>query len=424
MQFPALKTAEDKLKKIFAEAGPNVDLEQVKSIDGTRAEKLAEIRRLNDEIADLKATDSQVRSALSGGTPGGHESGDDRGSKNWVPTDPNRPAELKSNQRVCDWLTTTGVETYDQEFRLGYLGAHLKALMGNPRPLAEYRTSLTGEVKDMLSAGSAELIPEPISSELIDALRAVSTVFASGATTVPMPSATLVVPRVTSDPTPTWEAEGATVAPTDAAVDGVTLTARRLTALTKVSQELAEDSDPVSVGRVLNRSMAAAFSVEVDRVALRGSGTAPEPEGVRNQTGVTITAIAAAADWNTLADLAAAVQGANAMPTGFIWSTRTANAVGKTAASDGHYVRPPEHIAAIPRRATTAVPVDLGAGSDSEIYCGQWSELMVGMRIGFELRTLDQRFADEGKLGVIGRMRVDVQLRHGVAFAVATGVTN
>lgn len=60
IEFPALTDAEGRLKAkrdelaaIFAEAGPEIDLSKVKSIDGDTAAKAARIRALNDEMADL-----------------------------------------------------------------------------------------------------------------------------------------------------------------------------------------------------------------------------------------------------------------------------------------------------------------------------------------------------------------------------------
>jgi HK97 family phage major capsid protein len=419
--FPALEAAQAELRKIFAEAGPDMDMSKVKSITGATADKIARIRELNGQIDQYQAV------AKAAGAPGARMGGSDHDTKHRTMDTGERPSLLTSEQKCVDWLTDRGVKTFDEEYRLGYLGAHLKAAMGEPADLARYRSYLPDDMKDMSTSGSPEIVPTPIAGQLIDAMRAVSTVMASGATTVPMTTNTLAVPRIVSDPTASWLAEGATVTATDGDVDAVTFTARRLSALTKISQELAEDSNPVTIGQVLAHSMAAAFAVEMDRVALRGSGTAPEPEGVRNQTGVGVTAAVGDADWADVAALAADVAGANSIPTGFIWSVRTANAVSllREDGTTGAYLAPPSHIADIPRRATTAVPTNLGAGTDeSEIYCGYWPDLMIGMRLGFELRPLAERYADEGKIGVLGRMRADVQLRHAASFAVGTGVTN
>lgn len=60
IEFPALKEARGKLgakrkelATIFEEAGPDIDLAKVKSVDGDTAAKAAHIKNLNDEMADL-----------------------------------------------------------------------------------------------------------------------------------------------------------------------------------------------------------------------------------------------------------------------------------------------------------------------------------------------------------------------------------
>ena len=54
------------------------------------------------------------------------------------------------------------------------------------------------------------------------------------------------------------------------------------------SVELWEDADPSSED-VIARSFAGQLTVELDRAALRGTGTSPEPRGVLNTSGVTVT---------------------------------------------------------------------------------------------------------------------------------------
>jgi HK97 family phage major capsid protein len=91
MSFPALKEAQEKLEAkrkelgtIFAEAGPEVDFDKVKSISGNPFEKAAVVRKLNDELTDLgkeydnlkgvqRAADN-VKTAGAG--EGGAEAGD------------------------------------------------------------------------------------------------------------------------------------------------------------------------------------------------------------------------------------------------------------------------------------------------------------------------------------------------------------
>lgn len=44
------------------------------------------------------------------------------------------------------------------------------------------------------------------------------------------------------------------------------------------------------------------------------------------------------------------------------------------------------------------------------------------MRVGLQLETLREVYRAEGKVGIVGRMRVDTAVEHPAAFAVATFV--
>jgi HK97 family phage major capsid protein len=93
IDFPALKEARGKLgakrkelSTIFDEAGPDIDLAKVKSIDGDTTAKAAHIKNLNDEMADLGKKVDELRevakaaaAARSGEAPG--ENSDDLGDE-------------------------------------------------------------------------------------------------------------------------------------------------------------------------------------------------------------------------------------------------------------------------------------------------------------------------------------------------------
>ena len=108
----------------------------------------------------------------------------------------------------------------------------------------------------------------------------------AGAQIVPMTSDTLNIARLASGPTLAWKLENAAITPGDLVLERVQFTARTLPALVKMSVELQEDS--TNIDAVIEKELSASLAAEVDRVALRGSGTPPEPKGIRFQTGVTL----------------------------------------------------------------------------------------------------------------------------------------
>ena len=151
----------------------------------------------------------------------------------------------------------------------------------------------------------------------------------------------------------------------------MTFTARTLVRLVILSVELFEDSDPCSED-VIARAFAAQLALELDRVALRGTGTAPEPRGVLNTAGVTITthgangaliATATAYDWHL--DAAGVVRAINFEPNAHIQAPRTSVSLPKLReATTSAYLSPPAGL--LPFLATKSVPINLTVGTSND----------------------------------------------------------
>jgi len=246
-----------------------------------------------------------------------------------------------------------------------------------------------------------------------------------------MTSQTLALARLTSEGTPAWKTENAAISAADMVFDRVTFTARTLVRLITLSVELFEDADPSSED-VIARSFAGQMAVELDRVSLLGTGTAPEPRGILNQSGVTLTAHGAngttittttAYDWHL--DAIGAVRAAGFDPNAHIQAPRTSTSLSKLReATTSAYLSPPPNL--LPMLTTKSVPINVTTGTSTDtsyIFTGDWSNLLVGMRTDFRLRFLGERYlADNLQYAFLAYLRADVQLAQPAAFVVDTGV--
>ena len=106
----------------------------------------------------------------------------------------------------------------------------------------------------------------------------------AGAQTVPMTSATLAIARQTGDPAAAWRNENAVIAESDPTFDRVTFAARALAVRFNVSRELLEDGQ--NTAEAATAILAGAMAAALDRAVLVGSGTPPEPQGIRGTTGI------------------------------------------------------------------------------------------------------------------------------------------
>jgi HK97 family phage major capsid protein len=340
------------------------------------------------------------------------------------PAVPREPV-LTREQSVEAWAQQRGLyEPPAQGEPAPSFDRYLRGLVTGDWTGAEHERALS---EGTLTAGG-HLVPTPLSARVIDLARNQTRVFQAGAITVPMTAATLKLARLTTENAPAWHAENAAITDADMVFDSVTFTARTLTRLIKLSVELFDDSDP-SAEDVIARSFAAQVALELDRVALRGSGTAPEPRGVLNQSGITTTTHGAngtaISNYDFWLDAKGTVLGNNFEPNAHIQAPRSTTSLSKLKeATTNAYLAPPASM--LPMLATKQVPINLTVGTStdcSEIYTADWSNLLIGIRTEFQLLFLRERFlADNLQYAFLAYLRADVQLAQPSAFVVDTGV--
>lgn len=277
------------------------------------------------------------------------------------------------------------------------------------------------------SAGGAT-VPTHLLYQLIDAMRAQTVVVRAGARTVPLETLKTSMARVASDPTAAWRLENSPINVSDPTFEKVEFVAKSLAVLVKVPRELMEDA--VNLNEALMGSFAGAMAVEVDRVALFGSGTNPEPRGLYTTTGVSSVEMAAngaaLANWGKVLDTLLELQNANAPdPSAMVMAPRTWRTIAGFVDTTNQPLRAPEAIAPIPRMTTKNVPVNQTQGSATNASCiviGDFSQLMLGVRTALRVEVLRERYAENHQLAFVAHLRMDVQVAKPKAFAILKGI--
>lgn len=347
---------------------------------------------------------------------------------------------LRRGERFADWYAARhGCGTFgaagdglDNEADVENLslGAVVRAMATGRRDgLSEVARRSLLESAD---ANGGYLTPEILGARLIDRVRNAARVFQAGATTVPLESDRHSIARLDTGVTPQFRAEGDPIAESDMNFSRITFVPRFLGVLVKVSLELMEDWTPQSA-QIVENEIAKAIALAVDSNALYGDGVAPHVLGVKNQAGVTLTALNAAGaspTYDNFLDAFQVLRGANFEPTATIAAPRTQRSLEALKDSTGRYLDPPASFKDVPFLTTNQVRVNEDSTDASEHDCsdafvGQWEHLLVGFRpnIGLRIKELNERYlADEGKIGIVAYTRVDVQLAHAAAFNVLTGI--
>jgi HK97 family phage major capsid protein len=299
----------------------------------------------------------------------------------------------------------------------------LRACVLGPRNEVERRALAEGSD----SAGGFS-VPTILSAELIDRMRAASTVLRAGARTVLLESDRNSIAKLLTDPTASWKAENILAAESDPTFGQIVLRPRTLVSLVRVSRELLEDS--VNIESTLMNSFSQALALELDRVALRGSGAAEEPQGIVNTSGIGLISLGtnggALTNFDKIVDALETLENANSQPaTAAIMAPRTRAALTRLKDTTNQVMVPPASVSAIPMLVTTqigVVDVQGTSSNASRIVLGHFPELLIGVRSELRIEILRERYADQLQYGFLAWLRADIALAHAESFCQVIGI--
>lgn len=294
-------------------------------------------------------------------------------------------------------------------------------------------TTAGGDVGD-------HFIPLLQSSMVVDALyQEVVTRKIPGVTIYPMRSLIEYIPTLGSF-SAGWSAENATATSAgDAATSRKTLTAKNLTALATVSNQLLQDSTP-AVEAFIRNGLARAIGEAHDTGALYGTNASNQPLGVTDTASVVSTA-ASSDDFYTAVIKALGRMDANKTPMGGRYVLARPETIAKAAATRastggdflgsqapvGTVLAGQSGLAAlvsgrlgVPVFSTTVIPTVTGA---SEIIVGYAPDFIIGDRQELEISSSKEAgsaFANNQTL-IRAIMRVDFVLARSTSIELITG---
>lgn len=247
----------------------------------------------------------------------------------------------------------------------------------------------------------------------------------------------VAIPSQVGPATASWLPEGGAPIESQQTFGQVLLAPKTVGAYTDFSRRLLLQSSP-NIESLVRRDLAGALSVEIDRVAIAGSGTGNEPLGILNASGVGAVAVGAnggSLTWSHILQLEEGLANANADvgdalgyvtnykvrralksttkttdgASGFIWSDemRDANGFGKL---NGY-----------PAAASNYVPSNLTKGTGvglSAVIFGNWSDVLIGMWGGLDILADKFSLSTSGGTRVVALLDLDVAIRHVASFVV------
>jgi len=239
----------------------------------------------------------------------------------------------------------------------------------------------------------------------------------------------VAIPRQTGGATAYWVAENGAVTESQQAFDQVTMTPKTCGAFTDFSRKLMLQSS-IDVENFVRGDLAAVLALEIDRVALHGSGASNQPTGIAATAGIGSVAggaNGAAPSWANIvaletevaidnADIGRLAYVTNARVRGKLKVTEKAGSTGLWVYADG--ATPLNgYQTIVTNQVSSTLTKGTSSGVCSAIFFGNWADLLIGMWSGVDLTVDPYQGATAGTVRVVALQDVDVGIRHPESFA-------
>lgn len=266
------------------------------------------------------------------------------------------------------------------------------------------------------------------SAQWIDLLRARMVLSRAGAVMLPMEQGKVTIARVTADPTTAWKAENAAVSDSEPTFGAITLDAKTIVCLVKMSVELAQDA--ANIEQILQRVIVSAMAQAIDNAGMNGAtvNAAGAPVGLFNLSGRnTVLAIGAPTSWDFLVDGMYELMLDNVPEERIgafighpaIWKKMRKLKTGIT--NDNTPLTMPAEVAAVPKLWTTAAPL---SGGTAKGLIADWGDLLFGVRKAITVRVLQEAYMGSNlQLAVLAYARVDFNATRAASFCTLEGIT-
>ncbi len=390
-------------------------------LENWRKEQGARIKALDDEVGEL------VKRSQRPGGSGGAPAATSKAVESWIDT--------KTKSRIPVLLPGDSMAALERkqggsEVPAPSIGRVLRGLVMGGQ--ADDAGELADERKALMignDPAGGYTVGGALSSQWIDLMRKQMVLSRSGARTVPMESSSLTLAKLTADPTVSWHTENADLAAVQPSFGAVTLNARTVVCLVKLSLELSQDS--ANIEEILQRSLVGAMAGAIDNAGLVGvtvnAGAAPG--GIFNLAGRnTVTSIGAPTSWDFVVDGMYELM-ADDVPAESIGAMVSHPALWKKMrklktgiASDNTPLTMPDEVARLPKYWTTAAP--LTGGTTAKAVIANWADLLFGVRKNITVQVLQQAFLGSNlQIAVLAYARVDFAATRAASFCTLEGIT-
>ena len=268
------------------------------------------------------------------------------------------------------------------------------------------------------AADGGNLVPDPLSDALINLLESYG-VARQACQRVVMSADTWTVPKVTAHAQIYYPAEAAAITESDLSFGQVSMTAKKLAALVKMSTEITEDSI-VDIMNVVVESIAYSISIEEDKNLFNGVAGGVNTAGIKGDASVDDTNVASLGAL-ALTDLTACAAGIGnpiigaqnewyMSPVVFHSQVRDLlNAAGGNAIADLEGGQRPL-LLGYPVNLVSCLPAAPASGDLVAVFGDLRLGAYFGDRRALNFKTLNELYMENDQIGVVATERIDIKV--------------
>ncbi|MGV8921343.1 MAG: phage major capsid protein [Pseudomonas sp.] len=267
---------------------------------------------------------------------------------------------------------------------------------------------------------AAGIVPDDFrADQYVGLLRNAMVVKSLGARVLPNLRGDVVIPRQTGTSTAQWLAEGDSLTDSGMTFDNITLRPRTVGAITELSRQLLQQSNP-AIEQLVRDDFVEVVGLAVDKALIHGDNV-KEPKGLL--TAATGTGTLATLSWATVLAVLETMGLANINPN--YWLTHPAVATKlrstlKSATAGAQYLMEAGQLAGLPVAVTNQLDAKAGSPAKGRIIVGDFREMVIGTWGSLDVLANPYGAAAYARGGVQVRIltTMDMVPRRGNAFAV------
>lgn len=256
----------------------------------------------------------------------------------------------------------------------------------------------------------------------IEMLRNKIKVMELGATILSDLTENLSIPRQTGAGTAYWTAEGSSPTESEPAFDTVTLSPKSVAAYTDYTRKMLLQASP-DVETLVRSDLSSVIAIEIDRVAVYGSGAGAEPTGIQGTTGVSATTFAAADPvYSEIVAMETAIAADNADQgaLGYLMDSAMRGALKTTEKATGTAQFVWENASQPGAGMVNGFRAEVSNNiTDGDVVFGDWSSLLIGEWSILDLLVDPYTLGTSGGVRVIAFKDIDIAVRHPESFCLS-----